>query len=621
MTASEASGAPYVGLRAFEADEWDRFFGRATWTKIVIANVVASRLTLLYGESGVGKTSLLQAGVEHELSASASGGSARGRSRVVPVVFRTWQGDPVRPLIAKVWEAAGTDATAPDTLVDALRAVTEQHSSRVVLILDQFEEYLLYHGDNEGPQSLPAQLVPLLEEPRLAAAVLISIREDALSRLDSFKRAIPRLYDNLLHLERVEQASAGEAITGPIDWYNRRADGEPVEIEQPLVEKILGIAAAGNDNGEGAPTVEFAYLQLILERLWSEARADGTTRLGLDLLERMPGGADEIVRDHVRRAVDELPEEDRDLAAEVFRYLVTPSGAKIAYTVSDLAGLTGVSPDRLERLTSVLSAQETRILRPVGVLASQQVESGVEIYHDKLAGPILAWRSEHLEERAREKARTEERERARLEKEEADAERRRRLRRIGLVAGLAALLVLLFLGVQLLLQLDHNNELERSSRLAGASTVQLDQDPELSVLLAKEAVEEDPREATVEALRAALVESRVRGVIPRERPARQPQLHGAGAGRPHAGDRQQRRQRPHLGPRQRRAGCRALPRTGEASGQRLGDQPFRGPLPGDHRGVGRRALAPRRASSSTGLVPPAPTRRSTTRTSWRMGAG
>ena len=70
MTGAEPSRTPYVGLRAFEADEWDRFFARSTWTKIVIANVVASRLTLLYGESGVGKTSLLQAGVEHELSES-----------------------------------------------------------------------------------------------------------------------------------------------------------------------------------------------------------------------------------------------------------------------------------------------------------------------------------------------------------------------------------------------------------------------------------------------------------------------------------------------------------------------------------------------------------------------
>ena len=120
MTGAEPSH-PYVGLRAFEADEWDRFFARSTWTKIVIANVVASRLTLLYGESGVGKTSLLQAGVEHELSEpAANGGGGRGRSRLVPVVFRTWQGGPVAPLIA---EDLGARRAAAGAARDPARGV------------------------------------------------------------------------------------------------------------------------------------------------------------------------------------------------------------------------------------------------------------------------------------------------------------------------------------------------------------------------------------------------------------------------------------------------------------------------------------------------------------------
>ena len=72
-----------------------------TWTQIVVANLVASRLTLLYGESGVGKTSLLQAGVEHQLRESASNG-ARGRAARSSCRWcsATWQGEPVKPLIA-----------------------------------------------------------------------------------------------------------------------------------------------------------------------------------------------------------------------------------------------------------------------------------------------------------------------------------------------------------------------------------------------------------------------------------------------------------------------------------------------------------------------------------------
>ncbi len=506
MTSGAPPADPFVGLRAFEADEWDRFFGRATWTKIVVGNLVASRLTLLYGESGVGKTSLLQAGVEHQLRQSASNGGPRPRrSQLVPVVFRAWQGDPVRPLIDAVWARGTTDGPAPDSLSDALREVAREREARVVLILDQFEEYLLYHGHREGPGSLPSELARVLEEPRLQAAVVISIREDALSRLDSLKRAIPRLFDNLLHLEPVDTASASEAITGPIAWYNRQHPGaEQVEIEQPLVDRILReVSGNRGEDANGEPAVELAYLQLVLERIWQEAQAQGTTRLGTALLDRLPGGAEEIMRDHVRRAVQELDGEERDMAAEVFRYLVTPSGSKIAYTVADLAGQTRTDQAALEALLGELSSQDARILRPVGVLSGGEVEPGVEIYHDKLADPILRWCSDHNRER--------ERERAQLEAREAE---RRRRRRFAIAGGIVFVGIAIGLLALLLWQTTRNNELERSSRLASASGAQLERNPELSVLLALEAVEEDARDVTVEALRAALVESRLRRVFP-----------------------------------------------------------------------------------------------------------
>ena len=206
----------------------------------------------------------------------------------------------------------------------------------------------------------------------------------------------------------------------------------------------------------------------------------------------MPGGADEIVRDHVRRAVDELADEDRDLAAEVFRYLVTPSGAKIAYTVSDLAGLTGADPDRLERLAGVLSRRTRGSARPVGVLGSRDVESGVEIYHDKLArsDPRLA-RGAPRAARPRERSGGGT-ERAQIEKEEAERERKRRLRRIGLIAGLAALLILLFLGFSCfsssIATTSWSVPAAWPTRPPSSST-----GIRLSVLLAKEAVEEDSR--------------------------------------------------------------------------------------------------------------------------------
>ena len=72
--------SPYRGLAAFEDSELDAlyFFGRERDTEIVVANLIASRLTVLYGPSGVGKSSLLLASVARALSSTA-GAAARRR--------------------------------------------------------------------------------------------------------------------------------------------------------------------------------------------------------------------------------------------------------------------------------------------------------------------------------------------------------------------------------------------------------------------------------------------------------------------------------------------------------------------------------------------------------------
>jgi putative ribosome biogenesis GTPase RsgA len=61
------TGAPYVGLDYFLEEDAGLFFGRDAERKQIIANLQASRLTLLYAESGVGKSSLLRAGVSAPL--------------------------------------------------------------------------------------------------------------------------------------------------------------------------------------------------------------------------------------------------------------------------------------------------------------------------------------------------------------------------------------------------------------------------------------------------------------------------------------------------------------------------------------------------------------------------
>ena len=66
---AESPPTPFKGLAAFQDTELDAllFYGREREREVVVANLLASRLTVLYGASGVGKTSLLRAAVAHSL--------------------------------------------------------------------------------------------------------------------------------------------------------------------------------------------------------------------------------------------------------------------------------------------------------------------------------------------------------------------------------------------------------------------------------------------------------------------------------------------------------------------------------------------------------------------------
>src|ERR1700676_402708 len=75
----------YKGLDTFGEDNAEVFFGRQRETRIVTSNVRTARLTVLFAAGGVGKSSLVRAGVAHQLHLSP--GQA-------VIVHDTWTGHP-----------------------------------------------------------------------------------------------------------------------------------------------------------------------------------------------------------------------------------------------------------------------------------------------------------------------------------------------------------------------------------------------------------------------------------------------------------------------------------------------------------------------------------------------
>jgi hypothetical protein len=87
----------------------------------------------------------------------------------------------------------------------------------------------------------------------------------------------------------------------------------------------------------------------------------------------------------------------------MFNHLVTPSGTKIAHGVGDLAAYAGTNEENVEPILRALT--EARILRPVAGQGEVD-ESRYEIFHDVLAGGVMAWRDEYEAQRDLEQERS-----------------------------------------------------------------------------------------------------------------------------------------------------------------------------------------------------------------------
>jgi hypothetical protein len=404
---------PYVGLRPYTDSDDDRarFFGRERDQEIIIANLYSAPLTIFYGASGVGKSSVLLAGVVPEL---------RQTPRFACAVFRTWQAENVLPLlkaaILTAVQKAAKQAVEVDlgmALDDFLLECTRVLRGHIVLIFDQFEEYFLYHAASAVSEGFDAEFARSVNRSEIDASFLLSMREDSLSKLDRFQGRIPNLLNNLLRLDHLDRDATIRAIREPLAAYNKRLQpGEPpASIDDELVDALLdqvktgsiildqarqaGAASVGVGPINDGTWIETAFLQIVLVRLWEEEAKHGSRRLRLGTLNKL-GGASKIMRSHLDKAMGKLRWRYRGIAADIFGYLVTPSGGKIAQTVADLASYCRRRQSSVASLLERLADSNVRVLRAISSPPGEPGGVRFEIFHDVLAPAVLAWRSRKL---------------------------------------------------------------------------------------------------------------------------------------------------------------------------------------------------------------------------------
>ena len=157
----------------------------------------------------------------------------------------------------------------------------------------------------------------------------------------------------------------------------------------------------------------------------------------------------------------DLAGQELETAIDIFRDLVTPSGVKVAHTADDLARMTAHSAGHGRvgpRHGSTRSASCARSIPP-----RARTQARYEIFHDRLAAPILDWRDQQENARLERATQRAERE-AQTQREQA----RRFKRRARITLGLAVSLLILLVAVVVLLQYarDQSASASREKRAA-----------------------------------------------------------------------------------------------------------------------------------------------------------
>jgi hypothetical protein len=331
--------APYIGLRPYEESERDLLCGRDDDAARLVNKIFSSPLTLLYAASGVGKTSLLRSLVIPTIRAQEA----------QPIYFDGWS-NPNPLLSLKQACRGGAEICSDESLANEIRRGVGTDCD-AVLILDQFEIFLIQHVRNLRFQQILGDLIR--SEP--SVHVLISLREEFLARLNSFRVHVPSIYNSNYRLERLQGKAARVAITKPAEKWGKTV--EPMLVEKLLEDLRADLSVEADPQSALQPEgIEAPFLQLVCRRLWFDAEKNRDGQLGIGLY-RATGGKDAIIRSYIGSVTNNFRGRQKADAATLLQFLGPPSGVKNSLSVVDLQTLTKLPQDRIEPILNILCGQ------------------------------------------------------------------------------------------------------------------------------------------------------------------------------------------------------------------------------------------------------------------------
>ncbi|HEY0380076.1 MAG TPA: TIR domain-containing protein [Pyrinomonadaceae bacterium] len=302
---------PYRGLQPFDEEHAELFFGREGDIQRLIEKLKTTRFLAVLGASGSGKSSLVRAGVVPRLKRGALPESDTWAIRVF-----TPTAHPLANLAAnllrlhpeqsmnRTLDEMGADERTLHLAV-SLALAERPAGERVVWVVDQFEEIFTLCADERERTQFLANLLYAAFIPGGRNAVVLTLRADFYQKCAAYP-------------ELSERIAAQQFLVSPMDEENlKQAIEEPawhvgLEFEQGLVETILDDI----QSQPGAlPLLEHALLEL-----WERRRGNMLTLEAY----RESGGVQGAIAKRADAIYASLTPEQQQIARRIMLRLTQP---------------------------------------------------------------------------------------------------------------------------------------------------------------------------------------------------------------------------------------------------------------------------------------------------------
>jgi serine/threonine protein kinase len=310
--------SPYPGLTAFQESDADRFFGRAADVARLRAQLEERALVAVAGPSGIGKSSLVRAGLVPALKASGDPWTTialRPGRTPLQSLARLLHDDE-----AQVAQTAARLVNEPGYLGMVLRGRSKKRNERLLLFVDQFEELYTLVGDAAERRAFTSCLSGAADDVSSPLRVLLSMRSDFLDRAGEDQRFQDDLTRGLVFLAPLARPSLEEALVQPVEQLGYRL--ESAEIVGEMLDALASTPGA-------LPLLQFAA-----SKLW-DGRDRSRKVLTRASWEAM-GGITGALSTHADQVLDALSPSAQKLARAVFTRLVTPDGTRAIVDLRDL---------------------------------------------------------------------------------------------------------------------------------------------------------------------------------------------------------------------------------------------------------------------------------------------